>query len=161
MPVIIGLVVVAAVVAGYFAYTTFFQGPMSAADYKAQAIQYLGQMDTAATDVSGIFADSTSADAKAKFTSAATTMRGLSAKVRALRPPAEYRSLHTRLVAGLDAYETVLKAIEGALASGGDPSKAITDLQSSAGLETSMNDFTAAYDELKAGSTPSTGTTTP
>jgi hypothetical protein len=105
------LLVLAAVVAGCGS-----SGPMTAADYKAQAIKFAADMQTAGTSgpSSEAMAKLTSTDpaeratAKAAWDEAVKQTKAAMAGIRALRPPAEYQSIHDRLLKGVAASDKLL-----------------------------------------------------
>jgi hypothetical protein len=167
LPWVIGLVVVALAVGGWFAFTTFSNAPLSAADYKTKALLYLGQMENAGSETSatlqliGSTDPAERAQANAAWDAAAAQTRTAMAAIRALRPPAELQSIHDRLVKGLDATEKVIVVTDtlySMLASGEITSasssdtpaiKAFTDVANDPAVAAALSDFTAAYDELK------------
>lgn len=169
MPWVIGaIVVVVLAVGGYFAYTTIFSGPMTAADYKAKALMYLGQIENAGSETSATLQLISSTDpaeraqANAAWDTAAAQTRTAMAGIRGLRPPAEFQSIQDRLVKGVDATEKVIVVTDtlySMLASGeinsSSPAdtpaiKAFTDVASDTTIAAALSDFTAAYNELKS-----------
>lgn len=169
LPWVIGALVLVAVIAGGFiAFKMFSSGPMSAADYKAKAIQYLGQMESAGSETSAtlqLIASSDPAErakANAAWDAAASETRAAMANLRTLRPPAEMQSIHDRLIKGIDATEKVIVVTDtlyAMLASGeinsSSPAdtpaiKAFTDVASDTAISAALSDLTAAYNELKA-----------
>jgi PPM family protein phosphatase len=168
--IVVALAVVAILViaGGIFAYTTMSSGPMTAADYKAKAIMYLGQMESAGSETSATMQLISSTDAgeraqaNAAWDAAAAQMRAAMAGIRGLRPPAEFQSIQDRLVKGVDATEKVIAATDtlyAMLASGEINSsssadtpaiKAFADIESDATIGAALSDLTAAYSELKS-----------
>jgi hypothetical protein len=175
LPLVYLLIVAVLGAGGFFAYAAIFQGAMSPADYSAKAVQCIGQIEAAfGTDASNAMSDITSTDpatraaGKAAFDTAAKSARSAIASIRALRPPAEYKSIHDRLLAGLTVYETVIQATEtyvaAAAAAGSDPTAlssaalAYSNVFSDPNLESTMAAYQAAYEQLKSG-TGGTGVT--
>jgi len=168
MPVVIAVVAILVIAGGIFAYTTMSSGPMTAADYKAKAIMYLGQMESAGSETSATMQLISSTDAgeraqaNAAWDAAAAQMRAAMAGIRGLRPPAEFQSIQDRLVKGVDATEKVIAATDtlyAMLASGEINSsssadtpaiKAFADIESDATIGAALSDLTAAYSELKS-----------
>lgn len=168
MPAVIAVIAVLVIVGGIFAYTTFFNGPMTGADYKAKAIMYLGQMENAGSETSATLQLISSEDpaeraqANAAWDAAAAQTRAAMAGIRGLRPPAEMQSIHDRLIKGIDATEKVIVVTDtlySMLASGEINSsssadtpaiKAFTDVASDTTIGAALSDLTAAYNELKS-----------
>jgi hypothetical protein len=183
LPWVIGLAVVVALgVGGYFLFPSVFQPitnvlspQLSATEYKAKLLEFRAQMETAfGPEASQAIQDASSGDsasiagAKAAFDTAIRKARAAIATVRGLKPPAEFQAAHARILKGLDVYETVLKATEtyvaAAVNSGGDTatlesaSAAYTAALSAPGIETTMSDFQAAFEEV-TGQSAGTSTT--
>jgi hypothetical protein len=168
MPAVIAVVAILVIAGGIFAYMTLSNGPMTAADYKAKAIMYLGQMENAGSETSATLQLISSTDAgeraqaNAAWDAAAAQTRAAMAGIRALRPPAEFQSIQDRLLKGIDATEKVIvvtDALYAMLASGeitasssaDTPAiKAFTDIASDTTIAAALSDLTAAYNELKA-----------
>jgi hypothetical protein len=163
-----GLVVIAVVVGGYFAFTMLFSGPMTAADYKAKAITYLGQMESAGSETSATLQLISSTDpaerakANAAWDAAAAQTRAAMTAIRGLHPPAEMQSIQDRLIKGIDATEKVIAVTDtlyamlasGEISASSDAQtpaiKAFTDLASDTSVSAALSDLTTAYGELKS-----------
>jgi hypothetical protein len=168
MPAVIAVAAILVIVGGYFAYNAFFAPPMSAADYKAQVIKYTDIMNSTGGASSDVMSQIASTDPAARATAKAAWDKVLSdtrsamAGIRALRPPAEYASIHDRLIKGIAAADRVITAYDafiqkvasGAItqdnASDSAEYKAIEALNNDATIEADSTGFTTALDELKA-----------
>jgi hypothetical protein len=176
MPLVLGLVVIALAVGGYFAYTTWFSGtggggvPMTPAAYKAKVLEYAEIMKTSGTS-------GPSTDAMSQLTSEDPAARADALKVwndtikqtrdamngmKALVPPAEYRSIHDRLVKGLAAADKLLVLFDGLIQKLGNGTltsanlldspeyTAIMAISTDKTLEADSTGYTEALAELQA-----------
>jgi hypothetical protein len=182
MPWVIGLVVVALGIGGYFAYASVFKagpgsgGPLSASDYRTQALKYSNDLlsagaGTDATAISQMASTdpTTRATAKAAWDRSLAQARSAMASLRALVPPAEYQTMHARILKGVAANERILNALDPVmikLAAGGvtsadlagtDEYKAVTAILADTSWTADAADFAKAVTELKSAA----GTTTP
>jgi hypothetical protein len=147
------LALFAGVAAGaYFAYTAFL-APMSATEYKAQAVQDIDALVAAlgAQYQSG----KTVTDPQALASNTLVPARAAIASFRSLRPPADFRSVHDRLLAGIVLVERSLAVTESLASAGNDPAAQAAaaqalQAQSDSGSLATLNDFYDAYRELKA-----------
>jgi hypothetical protein len=147
VPIVAALVVVALAVAGYFV----FMAPMSGADYKAKAVASM-------TDIKTMFASSpdiTTDSGRAEFVTTIAKARASIATFKGLRPPAEYQSIHQRLVAGLAIIERYFAMFDAQMAAGTDSAalqavqSQYTDLQNPSDAQQKVqDDFSAALKEL-------------
>jgi zinc ribbon protein len=147
------LALFAGVAAGaYFAYTSFL-APMSATEYKARAVQDIDALVVAlgAQYQSG----KAVTDPQALASNTLVPARAAIASFRSLRPPADFRSVHDRLLAGIVLVERSLAVTESLASAGNDPAAQAAaaqalQAQSDSGSLATLNDFYDAYRELKA-----------
>lgn len=181
MPLVLGVVAVALVVGGYFAYTTFFKGgpgsgaPVSAADYRTQALRYSNDLlsagagtDATAISQMGSTDPATRATAKAAWDRSLVQARAAMVSLRALVPPAEYQTMNTRILKGAAANEKILNALDPLmtkLASGtvttaelsASPEyTAVTTILADPTWTADAADFAKAITELKSAATTTT-----
>jgi hypothetical protein len=176
MPLAIGLLVVVAVAVGvYFAFPGLFkgitdvvQGPMTAAEYKTQALKYADAMNATDGPSSDVGAQLTSTDpaeratAKAAWDKLLADTRASMAAMRALRPPTEYQSIHDRLMKGVAAADKLLVVLDNLvqkIASGAITQDnmeaspeyaALLAIGNDTTLATDTEAYTAALEELRA-----------
>jgi hypothetical protein len=152
------LVIVGIAYGAYFAYTKVL-APMPPEEYRAAALQYLGEMEAAITAPYSAASTGTGTGVQtidaAEFEASARAARNAIARIRTLRPPAQYQAIHARLLAGVAVLERSLTVTEALLAGTNDPAaqaaaeQALKE-QADSGAQASLNDLVEAYFELRS-----------
>jgi hypothetical protein len=156
---LVSLLVIAGI--AYGAYFTYMKvlAPMPAEEYRAMALQYLGEMEAAITAPYSAVSTATGVGVQtidaAGFEASASAARSAIARIRTLRPPAEYRAIHDRILTGVGVLERSLTVTEALLAGANDPAaqaaaeQALKE-QADSGAQASLNDLVEAYFELRS-----------